>query len=76
MRITSAAVSDGWPPSRSDTAIATGVVTDFGASEARTSRGAPSAAAMPTAEAIDTRAPANSAAAMGTMLRSTSVRFR
>jgi hypothetical protein len=74
--ITRTAVSDGRPPARSETAIATAAVTDLGASEMSTTRGAPKAAAMTTAETIATRAPTTSAAAIGSRFSRTSARLR
>ena len=51
------AVRDGRPPSASEIPIATGAVTDFGASEARVSRDAPDSAAMPIADNAATSDP-------------------
>ena len=70
--MTSTAVSGGAPPSVSDTAIATPAVTDFGASDTSTARGAPSARATRSAETTATNAPTSSAAAIGRRLRLTS----
>ena len=74
--MTSAAVSGGRPPRLSETAMATPAVTDLGASETSTTRGAPSAPATATAETIATTAPTTSAAAIGSRLRRTSARLR
>ena len=56
--ITSAAVSDGKPPSCSEMPIATGVVTDFGASDASASRVPPRIQPMPTADPAAAAEPA------------------
>jgi len=58
VEMTSTAVSEGRPPSCSAMPIATGVVTDFGASEASASLEPPSSQAMPTAEAAAVAEPA------------------
>ena len=49
VRITSTAVSDGNPPSCSVMPMATGAVTDFGASDRSVSRLAPSSQPSPVA---------------------------
>ncbi len=72
--ITSTAVSAGSPPSVSDMPIATAAVTDFGASDTSTSRGTPKAWATSTAEASATTEPTTSAASIGSMARSTTLR--
>ena len=71
------AVSGGAPPSVSETAIATPAVTDFGASDTSTARGAPSACARPGGpETTATSAPTKSAAAIGMILRLIGARLR
>ena len=56
--------------------MAIGAVTDFAASEARISRGAPNAQATSTAEAMAVIEPATSAAHIGRRLRRTAARLR
>ena len=56
--------------------MAIGAVTDFAASEAMISPGAPSAQATSTAEAIAVIDPATSAAHIGRRLRTTAARLR
>ena len=56
--------------------MAMGAVTDLAASEARISRGAPSAQAMATAEPMAVSEPARSAATIGRKLRRTATRLR
>jgi hypothetical protein len=74
--ITGTAVSEGRPPRRSATAMAIGVVTDFGAKEAMVARLAPSSQAMATALATAVAAPTKSARAMGTKAARTESRCR
>ena len=56
-QMTTAAVSEGRPPRRSATPMATGVVTDLGAREAATSGAAPNRRARATPEAAENRPP-------------------
>ena len=69
--MTRAAASDGRPPIASAMAMATGIVTDFGTSEAVVSGAAPSEAAMRTADATAVAEPAAMAASAGTIARRT-----
>jgi len=74
--ITSTAVSEGRPPRRSATAMAIGVVTDFGAKEAMVARLAPSSQAMATALATAVAAPTKSATVIGSTAVRTASRCR
>ena len=74
--MTSTAVSAGTPPRFSDTAMAMPAVTDFGAIETSTWRGAPKAAAIATADTQATIAPEIRAAAIGSRLAMTKARWR
>ena len=73
---TSTAVSAGIPPMASDRAMAMGAVVDFGASEAITVSGAPSAQPTATAVPMAVIDPATSAAHIGRRLRRTAARLR
>jgi len=59
LAITSTAVSEGKPPTRSATAIATGAVTPLGAMEAISSRGAPQSFSTAMASSAPIRLPAS-----------------
>ena len=63
---TRTAVSDGIPPSFSEMPIATGAVTDLGASEIRVAISAPSQAASPIAVRLAVSTPTSRAAPIGT----------
>ena len=69
MATTSTAVNDGRPPSFSAMPIATGAVTDFGASESCVSTLPPSSAAMATALRAATVTPTTTATATGSHSR-------
>jgi hypothetical protein len=73
--ITSTAVNAGSPPRRSATALAIGVVTDFGAKDATVARLAPRAQAIATALGSAVAAPTRSAAAIGRRAVRTAARW-
>src|ERR1700681_1124456 len=75
VKTTRTAVKAGTPPRLSDRLMATGAVTDLGASEISTVRGRPSAAPTAMAETIDVAVPAINAASIGSALRRTVGQF-
>jgi hypothetical protein len=75
VRMTSTAVRVGDPPIPSEMPIATGAVTDFGASDSSTSARTPKAQPMPSALRIAVVEPATSATAIGTSVLRTDFRL-
>jgi len=73
--ITNPAVKVGKPPIFSATPMATGLVTDLGATDSQTSPGAPKEYAIATALPTLTTEPTNSAANMGTINRRIRAKF-
>ncbi len=68
------AASAGTPPKRSAMPIATGAVTDFGASDSKTSRGRPNIHPSATALPAAAKPPASAATVNATPRRRTSAR--